>query len=60
MKSLQGSQTAPIFGLQTVCTYHMSLSWQHGRATPSWQIIQSSSHGIWEEGWLSAFNPVFQ
>ena len=33
---------------------------QHGRATRSWQTIQSSSHGIWDEGWLSALNPVFQ
>ena len=33
---------------------------QHGRATRSWQTIQSSSHGIWDGGWLSALNPVFQ
>ena len=33
---------------------------QYGRATRSWQTIQSSSHGIWDGGWLSALNPVFQ
>ena len=33
---------------------------QYGRATRSWQTIQSLSHGIWDGGWLSALNPVFQ
>ena len=33
---------------------------QYGRATRSWQTIQSSSHGIWDEGWFSALNSVFQ
>ena len=33
---------------------------QHGRATRSWQTIQSSSHGIRDEDLLSALNSVFQ
>ena len=33
---------------------------QYGRATRSWQTIQSPSHGNCGWGWLSALNPVFQ